>query len=1024
MFYKMFDEMKSRVASGVYPWVLDPLRKKSSKLNFRGPVDLNTLSEEDRMRAMAEDLLSKSEESVVVAIESLEKVYDKEWIERFKKIVNEVKINMASDKMDDEIKALFEELKEISMPIRRNVTLDKFKEVVNKDASDIDIYANSIGKSLKDYLLKRSVVVRKIADYEKTFGSCPYGKVAICSDEEVKELYRVIAERSAQLEKEAKELPEDKRGSYIARMSSLDGLRNVLPNLMGDMSNFDKIRREVDESIKTTNKGKEDSKDRLYKELKDLLLSKQPGFMDKLRKLDYTIKTDIESLNRSVYSILGKYSTLSETEKNDIRGTVTAEVEMFPGVDSELFTALFKKDGLLDVIQYSIEPLSKLEFGKDEEKVKEFKKELINLRAVVSGLKSDPVLTAHGTIVEFNEDSCVLNIKIPSVGINYSKKVMDRDAYLSYQSLDVKKIVDEFMMVAGPKIDIIIRNVFDKVSRMEKPDSSVFGTLVSEDINKYKERIMALGISESNALNILRSEFDGAYEKARAKNPIDCALAEFIGNHLIDKFAPIKAGISELAKLDYSNPEFASKYSALQGNIKNFIEFVNNEENKRYGIEVIYDEDFEKLGINYHSDLIPMYTMEVLTTEALKAKNAAKGVKPAPTEPGKGEPEPGKGEPVPPKPEEPKPVVPPTEEQVKDQQVYIELMNITNDNIRNLNNINNSLLTFEDVGLTEDFMRNSINNERLARELDLRILSSKTELSTLRAEYAKKYKQLLFSNPEIKAMTFEKVKFLGSYKDFVQKHDRLIVMAELEIAKLAEEKKSNPKAAEEVMAKINLLLEFIDSQNSLIGRRMMAACQEENIDLLQALQERREYKNKLREELRKGKGKGEEEPSKVDPEPEPEPEPVPPTPPKPEPKPEPEKPEVSINNKHLVFNPRKVQKIDRHYSRIIEGVDTLTVSVIKNGLRIKYSRDLAEKLHKVKNSLARLALVKKDNYRVRKSTQLDLADDDTVIETEVAFKTKDEIDPNEYKVEIRNDDGVIYEYDLANLPEDAKGKSR
>ena len=87
MFYKMFDEMKSRVASGVYPWVLDPLRKKSSKLNFRGPVDLNTLSEEDRMRAMAEDLLSKSEESVVVAIESLEKVYDKEWIERFKKIV-------------------------------------------------------------------------------------------------------------------------------------------------------------------------------------------------------------------------------------------------------------------------------------------------------------------------------------------------------------------------------------------------------------------------------------------------------------------------------------------------------------------------------------------------------------------------------------------------------------------------------------------------------------------------------------------------------------------------------------------------------------------------------------------------------------------------------------------------------------------------------------------------------------------------------------------------------------------------
>ena len=43
-------------------------------------------------------------------------------------------------------------------------------------------------------------------------------------------------------------------------MGSLDYLRNILPNLMGDMSNFDIIRREVDEEIKKSTKDKDNNK--------------------------------------------------------------------------------------------------------------------------------------------------------------------------------------------------------------------------------------------------------------------------------------------------------------------------------------------------------------------------------------------------------------------------------------------------------------------------------------------------------------------------------------------------------------------------------------------------------------------------------------------------------------------------------------------------------------------------------------------------------------------------------------------
>ncbi len=1010
----MFDRFrrKEAVVSGVGSEVKDSMKKGKRKLNFREKIDISKLDDDDKIKALIEGLMeSNALESTTVAFERYA-LFDEKYrvfVERFKKLIVEVQKEKKAEALAVQIEKIIEELKALVGPARELVSIDKFKNVITKEASDIDIFTNDAIKGLNDFVRKQTDLTLRIKEYNDNYGPYTYDHVAICTKEEIRSRYELIAIEVDRLQKELVTAPDNKKNFIKAKLDSLNGLIELLPNLMENPLSFEPIKAEVDKQISSNRKAKEDDKVKLSNDVRELLISSQSKLMSKLKLLDFTINDDLREVNEKLRNIVASYPSLSEDEKYTIaQDIVKKEGGYFPNVSNDLVKALVGDRGVIAAIHYAIDPLYNIDFSNDE-----FKRSLFNVEAVVADMARNPVLIAHGATVNF-DDKYNFSIKIPELGINYSKPVFDVNKYQDYMANEINDVLADY----ARDIKIIYSDNMtvglELISKMEKFDLSQIDELIKAKGQEYKVKLEELGIDSDKAVDFInRKTLEVSSELERKYNKKDLAVVKFVQNDLAPKFTYIRNGITELKKLEFGTPEADAKYNEVRQLISNLLTYVNGDECKEYGVKMIYDELSEKIAFDYNCPLLQPFAMEVLTNEALKAKNARKSeeppappkkeeppVNPVPGNNGSEQPNPTTSEPTP---------VGSEEERIRDEQSYIELMNIINLKIQNLNDINSRSYPFADqVRLTEDFIRNSIQLEKLAKDLDFEILSLKTELSTKRAEYTNKYKKLLFSNQTIKNMKFEKIKFPVNYQLFVEKHDSLIVEAEAKISELLEKRDSSVKT-EEITAQIGLLLEFIDCQNSVVGRFLINECEKADINIVEMLEKRREFKKNLRAQLQKSKSQEpvpEETESKSSDK---------------EKTTEQSEGEVVVTNKQMSFNPKKLSKVNRKHSEILTDVDTLTLSVIKNGIKIKYSRDLAKKLQEVK---ARLALVNKKNYRVRKTAQLGIADDDTLVESELAFKTKEEIDPDDYKIEIRNDDGVLYEYDLANLPDSGKGRAR
>lgn len=994
--------------------------KGNNNLFLPGDVDFSKSTPEDRIRAMIEDLIEKDAlEETMEALERYSVDGDekrKAFVELFKKVYEEFKKEKSSEKLANKMESLVVELEKMKKHLDEIFALDKIKEVISKKDADINSFVEEVKNALQEYNSKKGELNSTLDEYKKLYGDYTISDVSIfISEDEIKNRYTEIAREIMFLTKKVSSLdPADnsKKAELESKINSLNNLVFVLPSFLEKPDNFKAIKDSVDSSLRATPLSKDEEKEKLYNELKSLVLGVRDGFLTKLKALDYSIIADIEDLNKKRETIFGNYASLTKEEKEEVAKKVTEEVKLFSGIDRELYMAILDKDGLLDIIHNEIEPMYAVEFKQDEASIKEFYEKLAKLKQVVDKIKNLDALKKYGAKVEFNEVTLTLNIEFPNLGIKYSKQVVKDETYKNYQTYEVDKILDNYILEVSTIYDDKMFKYFAAISRLEKFDNT-FDALIDSKGREYAQKIKDLNVSEQNAIlsiQKINNRIASASLSKHKKEDLD--IVRFVENELVGRFAPIKTAIADLSKVEFSNPEFAGKYEALQKMIKEFINYVHSDENKKYGINIIYDETTERLAVDYNCSLLSPYSLNVLSNEALLAKNASRtkgngNPNPAPAAPTAGTPGPNPGpNPVP---AGGNPV--PSEEKLKDQQMYMELIEVLNDKIKTLNSINAQLLTLEDnITLSDDFVQNNILYERKARELDFEIISSKTELSTLRAQYSRKYKELLYQNPDIKNKKIEEIVFPGNCQEFIEKHDTLIVEAELKIAELSEQKKDNPSEEEAINKQIKTLLTFIDCQNSIVGRRLIAEGQNNKIDLVQMLEKRREFKKQLRENLRnKDKKHGTPKPDSGSP-----------TPSDDKPKADPAE-GVSISNRQLNFNPRKVRKIDRTRAGIIAEADMLVISVIKNGIKIKYSRDLAKKLQEVK---ARLALVNKKNYRVRTKAKLGIADEDTLVETDLAFTSKPEIDVDDYKVEIRNDDGILYDYDLAQLPEEEKHKSR
>lgn len=134
--------------------------------------------------------------------------------------------------------------------------------------------------------------------------------------------------------------------------------------------------------------------------------------------------------------------------------------------------------------------------------------------------------------------------------------------------------------------------------------------------------------------------------------------------------------------------------------------------------------------------------------------------------------------------------------------------------------------------------------------------------------------------------------------------------------------------------------------------------------------------------------------------------------------------EAKVTNRTLQLATNRRQVIDRAKNLIIKNADSLTVSLIKQGLRIRYNENLRDQLKALN---AKLSLVNKNNYRSRKDIKFN--GEETV--QDLAFKSKKEgFEIEDYKLELRLVDDekkrsdLLYSFDLENISNELHGRTK
>ena len=131
-----------------------------------------------------------------------------------------------------------------------------------------------------------------------------------------------------------------------------------------------------------------------------------------------------------------------------------------------------------------------------------------------------------------------------------------------------------------------------------------------------------------------------------------------------------------------------------------------------------------------------------------------------------------------------------------------------------------------------------------------------------------------------------------------------------------------------------------------------------------------------------------------------------------------------VTNRTLKLATNRRQVINRAKNLIIKNADSLTVSLIKQGLRISYNENLRDQL---KSLNAKLSLVNKTNYRSRKDIKFQ--GDETM--QDLAFKMpKENFNIEDYKLEVRLVDSdkkrsdLLYSIDLETISNELHGRTK
>lgn len=261
-------------------------------------------------------------------------------------------------------------------------------------------------------------------------------------------------------------------------------------------------------------------------------------------------------------------------------------------------------------------------------------------------------------------------------------------------------------------------------------------------------------------------------------------------------------------------------------------------------------------------------------------------------------------------------------------------------------------------------------------------------LSNIRRDYIIKYGLFISQVEDIIKIQIQKVEYKDSYKKYLNDFIPKIVNAESKVSTLYEEYKGALPERKSILEKqISSLIKYIEILNSMLDRRAITESIEKNRGTVELLEERRTKKEEYKAQLKKIQIQSMSTMTQGS---------------KPINSNNPNQQSSSLDNqahqqldsqptsneqiilRMLNFKPLNIQKVNSAVAKLMESTSQLKVEVLKNRIKIRYTKQLKEKLSQIN---AKISLIRaSDGQEINNSNEEELKN--TII--------------NEYKVDNPN----------------------
>lgn len=900
--------MANKVGSGVFPGIKERFKLFRGILNTNpktAPEASKDLTPEEKIQALATAVFGTSSEyatrqSLVEGLNAKEEAYrnnptdalkdeietERKQLELFDETVTKLKQAAVAEKAAEENK-LYKAVTDSEKMVDVCVTdfyknIDTLLESIKKDEkTNIYIMVQAVTRNFTDYNARLKTLEEKIKALKDYTGKDDYvssHKKMYLSEEQVEKIYRG-------LRTQIKDLTQMGFGLNSVSFNKKKYIREyeefflLLPKLLGDPKKFKAIKDKIDSELKIEQK---DPAEELIKEAKEKIDSKLAELFEQykaeIKQLELTI--DKMRVMGEVSTIVDEYDGLTKKQKEELidYGLTTFKKKVNAEYNPELRAAIKIAVEINDLIEELAEieytdPIftAKYQFVIDEIKLNRDSDVFNKIGAVI--ILDEKNQKVHFIFKNDKIDDITLDIvsedikkqmrgeEVDPVKEAITKATQKLEATLTNllnagagkvdataAKLEFEAALEEFAVIPADKKAELVAEYLDKFNKLNKKPEKTVEEKIEEVLNRLFEEFKVNfknfknNIGTADIIAAVGNVLDD-YDKlstedkkeliAKAVDSFDAKIVTEYGEDLLNAVntaLDFEDKIRELAEIEYTDPTFAAKHKQLIDELK---KERSSECFTKIGAEIVIDEENQKVHFIFKSDKVNDLSLNIVPEKVKEQMNR----KPAPAT-------------------EPHTQTPTEDEQKEAIAAYLELLKELKEEITKLNYCNSNIeaaasVTFDNIDA--DKVNAVTAMEKVAMQHDTNILQKKLELSNARANLRIKYNCYVSAIPEINNYQMPSIEFGKDYKSFVRYYDEMITIAETKIKELDKERMADYtplERANDLTDEMKKIVSYIEAVNSLINRRIIAASLEEDIDIVAFLQERRENKKVIRQEIK------------------------------------------------------------------------------------------------------------------------------------------------------------------------------